>query len=570
MKFKREVPRLGEYAINPYSSLIDKYTELLDKNSNGQPHSVRTEQYQRQLDAICRDSDFIYEVIFVILYTSALVNKDYAFIAKLYKVLNLYDNKRLSKTRKDNFLIGSFNLLGTSYFFSAADIIYASVIICAAEECAKNSKNVQLWDTIAEYVFDTIYKDVSADIVKSGYCVSFLAIYLTEVPPEFTDDNVDALVSLYNNGKRLFLEGKKQNLHSLVNDCYDIKDAMNRKRYERLLNTTLGEVCSCANCKTFSDLVTRIRNSLGFNFNPNWDEKDRDAVTISDIVSNVMNNHQLTIGLLRADAPVINEEYVKKHLTMVIDSELVDRGFYDKCYDISRVEITNYKTILSNLVFSIFVDIVFSSMDSLMENYYQSFSFEKVDNVATIQEMARLINTLSNQKMKVEGQLIRLQGKYDYAEKLLKAKEKEEGRIIDEHIQSLEKRNEELTADNAKLQAQIKSLEEYLTLQTKEEEPLNNEINTSLLYSNRYLFVGGRIETIAELKTIFTSSVFTSNETDSINAGNIDYIVMFPKYMSHALYYKCINIARDNGIKVIYVLDNNMDIILKKITEEIS
>ena len=200
-------------------------------------------------------------------------------------------------------------------------------------------------------------------------------------------------------------------------------------------------------------------------------------------------------------------------------------------------------------------------LNKVLEEYYKIFSFDKILNVNREQE---LLDEISRLKLEI-GRYKEKIGLYTKQEFEEKQKQytmiKKEDRDYIEKITILEKQLEEQKRLNKKQQQRLQEQEEYISLLKVQDTELQQEedIDVSVFSDMRMVFIGGMQELIIKLKPIFTNSVFISDET-VMPPTNIDAIIMFPKFMSHALFYKYVAVARENNIKIIYCNSNNVDI----------
>lgn len=86
--------------------------------------------------------------------------------------------------------------------------------------------------------------------------------------------------------------------------------------------------------------------------------------------------------------------------------------------------------------------------------------------------------------------------------------------------------------------------------------------NLEELQQKRILVLGGRIEKIQELKRILPKSVFISNETERVPDTKFDLIFFFNNFLSHTVFKKYIEKAREENISVGYCVRTNTEKIL--------
>lgn len=195
---------------------------------------------------------------------------------------------------------------------------------------------------------------------------------------------------------------------------------------------------------------------------------------------------------------------------------------------------------------------------------------DKIDNKETIKSLNHDLYVANKQIETLNVQISKQRDRINSLDRKLRAKDRDIDRLYLDQISRLEKANDTLADEKAELEKKLKLQEEYIKiLEMPEDEEVADEIDYSKL-AGRFLFIGGRPETVNELRKTFPAAVFTDSETDNVNLHNIDHIVMFTKFMSHALFYKYIDDARELGIQVIYCANTNTDMILRHIQKELS
>lgn len=125
-------------------------------------------------------------------------------------------------------------------------------------------------------------------------------------------------------------------------------------------------------------------------------------------------------------------------------------------------------------------------------------------------------------------------------------------------ISDLQKKVEAKDMEVHTLKEKISRDKEYIELLLLPDEDCNNaDVEISVLQSKKYLFVGYIKEALPKLYRIFPNSIFVENDTCSLKNIQVDGIIMFPKIMSHSMYYKVCSLQFLQNIPIIYCNSRN-------------
>ena len=131
-------------------------------------------------------------------------------------------------------------------------------------------------------------------------------------------------------------------------------------------------------------------------------------------------------------------------------------------------------------------------------------------------------------------------------------------------FKKIEKELQEKDAETERLREQLRVQNEYIEALTEEKED-DGEISADpqKLHGKRFLFVGHINEAhpslAHELRRNFPESVFIENLSDNLGGLQVDGIVYFITFVSHALYYKVRKDGCFNGIPYVYCRSCNAD-----------
>ena len=118
---------------------------------------------------------------------------------------------------------------------------------------------------------------------------------------------------------------------------------------------------------------------------------------------------------------------------------------------------------------------------------------------------------------------------------------------------NVEKELEECKKVIAKQKEMLADRDTYISLLEAGNDPEGNAGDGDIFDIFRYniVFVGGLPETNSKLEVLFCTADFVNDENIPIPQG-IDIIVLLAEQINHALFYKWIRYARNNGIKLVY------------------
>ena len=229
----------------------------------------------------------------------------------------------------------------------------------------------------------------------------------------------------------------------------------------------------------------------------------------------------------------------------------------------------------------------FHALSALQEDYYRNFSFDKVTGITALRELEKALAARKEEMRLGREREAKLAERIGFLEKLLKDKDQDLSALLRTELASYEEKLEKLTQEKDQLQKKAESLEEYIQFLSPEEERAEDsgaeEERTGisekgqeedqelisrilpLLMTRRLLFLGGGADLLARLRRQFPSAVFVESETGQASLARIDYLVIFARHMSHALFYKYIETARNEDIPVIYCNNANYEKVLRTI-----
>ena len=143
---------------------------------------------------------------------------------------------------------------------------------------------------------------------------------------------------------------------------------------------------------------------------------------------------------------------------------------------------------------------------------------------------------------------------------------------------SFNKQIRQLQTENKKLKKQIMELQKnenelialremMFSLEQKEHE-LDEEMDVNTINTENIIIVGGHVNWQNQIKDKLPSIRLIDTEALNFNPDTLSHvklIVFNTAYMNHGMYYKMINYARNNNIKIGYITNQNIDLSIRQI-----
>ena len=521
-----------------------------------------------------------------------LRKKNYTAISSLYSAMDLFDNSELlrllhSEGRGSGAWLDSLDIheenrwenaaswaeKGSSAGLSFSDVIYEDILKLAAVRIVDRHdeqlrKLVELFASPAAPASDREGEDA-----RHLYAL-FLCLYDREkepVPYPFARDFYKSVFGVDSGeGKRLKMTFFEMMLSISGGDFSQKEDFV-----ERTADDMVRQIA-----KAFGVGPVRVYNEIR-RFHPASIARLGEGESLrrlTGLTGDLIRRFHIPMSVLGASAAQWSARKIYSLLCELCASYYPDavRRQKNECpSQTGRPELKYFPPVflvVTELYYLLMLDCALSSISALQEDYYRNFNFDRINDMATISQMKKKIADLQEEneagKRNIDQLKSRLKKSEQEREALLKGSELER---YGQHSGE-QKKIEELEAENALLRRQRLDQDEYIRLleepqpQIREQPPVTEEM-TALLQGQRILFVGGTVELGQALKRTFRSAVFVTNETSQVSMSGIDRIVMFVKFMSHALYYKYIEAAREMGIPVVYCNVNNYAMVVRIIYE---
>ena len=288
-------------------------------------------------------------------------------------------------------------------------------------------------------------------------------------------------------------------------------------------------------------IVKRILNSIGIS-NEWYENVVRNTYLYRDIEDLIITYYKMVIyekacGFNQRTGEKISKIYLARECITPVEFDIINLKYMICTKYISNLIVEILKSRYQEKIF--FSDATKELNDSLVID-----SLMKKNNLLT-KDIENLQYDIEN-KSKV-GENIHQKFKLKYERTIL----------------GLEKEIEEKDEKIEELKKKIQSLEEYIEVFKGDDTPKSNdEWDIDKLRGKKYLFVGYIGEDIIRLKKEFPDSIFMENDTINIKRIQIDGIVLFPKLMSHSMYYKVMSMNEFSDIPKVFCYNRNLERII--------
>ncbi len=232
---------------------------------------------------------------------------------------------------------------------------------------------------------------------------------------------------------------------------------------------------------------------------------------------------------------IIDDYYAAKAITAFYASK---KGEFNKL-TLTRGMITEHPERDLKEIFTLCnMDIIYKMFDVLMDQYYEDFSWEKLEGKSGRELIAAQTKSLENEIERCHAQIDNLQNEIKALKIRSMTDNNEAIRAYEEENKKLRDAIDELGEKNRQQKDIIESQTDLIDAIQHPIEVADEEVDVSFLQRYRYLFVGYFDTYFTELKTLFPNSVFMVNATKDIAGIQVDYIVFATRYISHSMYYK--------------------------------
>ena len=522
---------------------------------------------------------------------------DFQLLQMMYNKLKLNDNKRLLTRMNSGNKI--FSNITESIYHDIIGLIIEEVIYKGNDEARllledyaiekyRLNTNIKFrkWICASEYenhVYNDIYFNLLNDCDKNygyaageflsylhfTYCHSVLSLSKDANPWDLIKNNPSAHVKL-------------NSLDAILEQRLGTEKLSESKLFQRFIDK-----CKERYKEEYFDTEDSDELSLQFFINYNitggtYDINTLETMFLSEgmIEDRVRFTYQMILEsnglsnlLLSEQDKETIERLFNQYFDMACKAQLACRAQSDDIVmsNIMRKAEMDISNVNTEILSYYYIDKLCKMINQLQEKRYQSFSFGGENGKSDEQILIEENIQLTEQIVKMKSQMIKQSEEINVIKEQLNRQTRVEERPYIEQIGELEKKILRL---NNEIEEQIKirdSQNQYIELLQRKDEVLKNDevIIYEKLQSVKPMFVGGLSGVINVIKDYFGSYKWISNETGRCDISGVTHIIMFYDNMNHALFYKVINIARNNDLPVIYCKGTNNEKILGYICTEI-
>lgn len=522
---------------------------------------------------------------------------DYQLLQMMYNKLKLNDNKRLlSRMNSGNKI---FSKITESIYHDIIGLIIEEVIYKGNDEARllledyaiekyRLNTNIKFrkWIRASEcenHEYNDIYFDLLNDCDKNygyeageflsylhfTYCHSVLSLSKDVNPWDLIRNNPSA-------------HNKLNSLDTILEQRLEIERLSESKLFQRYIDRSKDRYK-----EEYFNADDNDELSLQFFKNYNITGGTYDINTIENMFLNegmiedrvrfifqmILESNGLSNLLLSEQDKETIERLFNQYFDMACKSQLACRAQSDDIMmsNIMRKAEMDISNVNTEILSYYYIDKLCQMINQLQKKRYQSFSFSGENGKSDEQILTEENIRLTEQIDKMKSQRIKQSEEINVMKEQLNRLTRVEERPYLEQIGELEKKilrlNDELEGQRIFRDYQNEYIE---LLQRKDDVSEKDEvIEYEKIQSVKPMFVGGLSDVINIVKDYFGSYKWISNETGRCDIAGVTHIIMFYDNMNHALFYKVINIARNNDMPVIYCKGTNVEKILGYICTEI-
>ena len=266
------------------------------------------------------------------------------------------------------------------------------------------------------------------------------------------------------------------------------------------------------------------------------------------------------------DVDGIIEQYYLQLMRYINNKE----GELSKVYLIRECKSESPLIDLISIMFMYNIDVFSKMITNLLEDYYKSFSWEKVVNQNITARYDSIITALKDDIQSMKNSLESSNMKMQILNEQLRKEKGAEIIPLERAATEFTKKIEEKDKEIENLKQQIRSKDEFIELlESTDDQEVPELVDISVLQTKKYLFVGHIKEALPELYRKFPNSLFMENENFSLLNIKVDGIIMLIKYMSHGMYYKIRSTNSLSNIPIVKCNTKNINIVYNAMKEAI-
>lgn len=522
------------------------------------------------------------------LFENELKNKNYYVFSLLYRKLGLFDNKRLVEKFYDHKKM--FGDITSSIYADMADIFIDELLVVNNKEfinafenyynekfpflnqrlnkIVKHNEVISIEYLNSKLLYDV---DINKDTIKWTYGKYFVGTRLSMLPSysdsfisnEVYSQEIESLSAI----EKLQLE-------------WGIEDLSNNRIITRYVENRLKELCSYIGISLddFPSFVERLPFFSNNRFTDEYNKGILDYYEMEGHFLHIFDKYKLSdycFSSLNVNvSKIFTDLFEKQCFNMVYYAYLNMSTLENKELKISMinkfVKIENPEAFWKQLIFSFFSELLFIMNNILLKGYYNNFTFDKVVKTDSFQTMQNEIDLLHKLVLSKDKALEELKECNLQSLNKMQSQMQNIAHPYIQEINSLNKDIEQLNQTCFTLNQKISDQEKLISLlENSNDDIVYFKYDEHIFNNKKFLFIGGRTETILELQKQFPEALFTSSINETLDINGVEYLIIFYKFMSHALFYKYIDLARNSNTQVIYCAGSNIEIILQKMAAEI-
>lgn len=351
----------------------------------------------------------------------------------------------------------------------------------------------------------------------------------------------------------------------------------------------MASAASCVNAHAFFDMLRQYHPSVYFG-DPSENTTPVPLGWMRGFLSQylyLMNAHGYDAAASMGDMPTWTDDYLMHHLKEAVASVLLDliydrnvpadmAGKISKKSALKLADFPDASVLYADFATRLFIDGLLSGVDRLEDSFYSLAVFEsgsrksdpKAEDMSSAMEQKdAAIEELTTKVESLEKELAAKTALLDQMRRDAAKKENAEIASLNKTIQQKDKALEQLQEKYDSLDAYVQVVESGDDEDTSVDQ--DTAVDWALLSSKKYVFVGGHEDLILCLKRNFPSSIFVTKPSDPISFANVDYVVYFPKFLSHAVFDKCFSAMKTKKLPFMIYTHKNEEMLYRMMQSRI-
>lgn len=198
----------------------------------------------------------------------------------------------------------------------------------------------------------------------------------------------------------------------------------------------------------------------------------------------------------------------------------------------------NIQNDITEILYMIFMDCMQKINDIFVEQYYQNFSWEKIDGKEVEIKYKKIVEEYKNKNARLKDKIQRQEESRLEVNEIVRNKVASITRKQLRNVESLNKTIENQQKEIEKLKKLLASKEEFINELQNVTEELDEDVNLDIIKDKRFLVVGHVSERMPELKKLLSASIFMETENFELKGIQVEGIIFIISFMSHSMFYK--------------------------------